>query len=440
MKKIILFLLISSLTGCSKMLDPQDTAELLPADAVFRSEPTAAKAMAGLQKSLSDLNNTPNSLTILAGLSADDFIDLSEEAALTEFETNTISPDNPYLPWSRLYNIIYQSNAAIEALRDSSALDPGLKRYFAGEAKFIRAYCYFLLVNFFENVPLILTTRIDSSRTATQSSPGIIYQQIITDLLEAADMMDIKNFDFTDKTSLSKWTAFSLLARAYLYTNDYINAAKIASSVIASGHYRLLQDIDQFAELNNQESIYQFAADPSDINLEVYNFLNPAIPGAVCTPSLVQSFEEGDSRKEFWLSVNPGFLTPAKYNQSLPVGNERHVVFRLAEQYLIRAEALAQSGNVSGALADLNILRARVKLSSFGNGISKDSCITLVFRERRCELFAEGYHRWFDLKRSGLLDQTLRSEKNGWSDDDRLYPIPRTDIQRNSRLQQNPGY
>src|SRR5690606_19066848 len=110
-----------------------------------------------------------------------------------------------------------------------------------------------------------------------------------------------------------------------------------------------------------------------------------------------------------------------------------------AEQYLIRAEARAQLSNIAGAQADLNKIRIRAGLGET-LASSQNELLTAILQERRFELFTEHGHRFFDLKRTGNLDNVLGS-KPGWNTTDRLFPLPEKELLLNPNLlPQNPGY
>ena len=118
---------------------------------------------------------------------------------------------------------------------------------------------------------------------------------------------------------------------------------------------------------------------------------------------------------------------------------ENYMVLRLAEQYLIRAEARAEQGEIPGARADLDTIRSRAGLPpTIAN--STNSLLSAIHQESRVEFFAEWGHRWFDLKRSGLAMAILGTEKPEWQGTDTLYPLPLSQLQSNTFLTQNPGY
>ena len=160
------------------------------------------------------------------------------------------------------------------------------------------------------------------------------------------------------------------------------------------------------------------------------------------TTWLLDSFEPGDLRITKWTGVNAQHYSyPAKYKATTATSTpmEYNTVLRLAEQFLIRAEARAHLGNTAGAAEDLNRIRKRAGLAvTTANGVS--DLLAAIAQERRVELFAEWGHRWLDLKRTGQADAVLKKIKDGWKAQDTLYPIPYTELMHNSSLVQNPGY
>jgi hypothetical protein len=162
--------------------------------------------------------------------------------------------------------------------------------------------------------------------------------------------------------------------------------------------------------------------------------------------NLINSFESGDLRRTSWIrtiSSSSGVWYHAyKYKQNANTGTsvEYSIVLRIAEQYLIRAEARAMQGDLIGAKEDLNKIRHNAGLSDTP-AITADEIATAVQKERRSELFCEYGHRFFDLKRTGQLDAVLEAVKPGWDNTDSLWPIPEKELLANPFLKpQNPGY
>ena len=142
------------------------------------------------------------------------------------------------------------------------------------------------------------------------------------------------------------------------------------------------------------------------------------------------------------LSGNDNGWSVAKYGTA-DADNNNVVVFRLAEMYLIRAEARTQLDNVTGlnsAQTDINTLRTRANAPAVGS-VSKSQMLRLIEEERRYELAFEG-HRWYDLVRTGRAQEVMSAFSVNWRSDYERWPIPQREIQNNPALvgNQNPGY
>jgi hypothetical protein len=255
-----------------------------------------------------------------------------------------------------------------------------------------------------------------------------------------------------------------LLARVYLYTGDNVDAELEADSVINNPLYSLVPNLNSVFKVNSNEAIWQLGIPlPTTVNTpEGEYFILTAAPGssnALCcaiSQQLLSSFEQGDQRRSNWVdsfkATRPTVQTyyfPYKYKvNSGTTVTEDITVLRLAEQYLIRAEARVNQGNLSGSAMDLNIIRNRSGLANISNSIasSQSALLSAILHERKVELFTEWGHRWLDLIRTGSADSVLSVVtpfKGGtWNADGHqlLYPLPTRDITSDVNLVQNPGY
>ena len=158
----------------------------------------------------------------------------------------------------------------------------------------------------------------------------------------------------------------------------------------------------------------------------------------------MNAFEPGDERQNKWTkAVTNGTDTryhPFKYKQaSGGTATEHSIVLRVAELYLIRAEARANEGNLIGAKEDLNQIRNRAGLPNT-TAATQTEILSAIAKERQIELFAEHGHRFFDLKRTNQINDVL-SFKPGWDNTDVLFPLPEAEVLLNPNLNpQNPGY
>jgi hypothetical protein len=363
------------------------------------------------------------------------FIDNSDNAAL----------------WSELYSVIYQSNAMITGLDKSTAIPKAECEQLQSEAKFLRAFAYFYLVNLYDHIPLILTTNVNENRIARQPALEQVYDQIVKDLLEAKARLGVE-YTGSGKVRANKWAASALLARVYLYQERWAEAEKEASGVINSGLYMPLPKLEETFLADSREAILQFwvingfTADAAQIITSSASLL----PTYLVAKQLYDTFESADERKTEWISKNEvttsgttrPYYYPAKYKnrEANPLKPEYIMALRLSEQYLIRAEALAQQNNVAEAIADLNIVRNRAGLLPLIVDMSKSACLNTIAKERQLELFGEWGHRFFDLKRTNDLNVVMQPLKPMWRTEAKSFPIPSSEITYNPNLIQNHGY
>jgi hypothetical protein len=278
-----------------------------------------------------------------------------------------------------------------------------------------------------------------------------VYSQIVEDLKIAQAQLPV-NFSFIsgERVRATKWAATALLARVYLYTNNWPAAEEQSTLVIDnSSLFSLITDPNSVFLKNSLETIWQLKpVVPNTNTTQATTFILDAAPTGSrtsLTDAFVNSFEVGDKRRTSWvgsiISGGKTYYYSFKYKKRTdPVLSEYLSVLRLSEQYLIRSEARAQQGNITGSLADLNKVRTRAGLAARATP-DQATLLDFIYRERRVELFTEWGHRWFDLKRTGRASQVLQPIKSGWTDTDILYPIPITEINTNpALLPQNSGY
>lgn len=446
--------------GCEEMIEIDPPLDQLTDDNVFRSEVTAKAALSGLYSSLSQSQTQLEQLTIATGLAADELQYHGGVVATTEMESNAYTSTNSTVStlFSDFYSSIYQANSIIEGAA-SSTLPEALKVRLTGEAKFIRAYCYFYLVTLFDAVPLVLETDVNVTASLPRASTTVVYAQIIQDLQDAKAVLvdDYSNSDGARYVA-NKYAATALLARVYLFTGDYAKAEQNAGEVIANTElYTLVPSenlrTDVFSQ-NNSEAIFQFPAwlQSDEIMTSEGNTLVPWEFAFSVTYSLndalVNSFEEGDLRRDAWIldfELDELYHIPYKYKNTFFVieveNGEYPTVLRLAEQYLIRAEARARIGSdLDGSRADLNTIRSRAGLEE-NTTTDATALIGEILEESRKELFLELGHRWTDLRRSGTIDAVLGGVKEAWVPAAALFPIPQGAVDANpALLPNNPGY
>jgi hypothetical protein len=463
-------------SGCKKALELGPSVSTLTGDNVYTTNSGAQGALSGLFSLMVTPLAGPESLSIRQGLSADELTQFGVNNALTsQFYTNDYSTIQDYY-WSQTYKRVYFCNTAIAGITTSSTITDAVKQQMLGELKFVRAFTYFYAYNIYGNIPMPLTNDYAANSVISRSPQETVQQQIIRDLKEAQGTLpDGKyltgtNTVTTERVRPNKQVATAMLSRTYLYMKDWVNAEAQSTEVINSSLFVLEPNLNQVFLKGSREAIWQLApVEPGINNREANTFVLTVAPSESrselpLSSSLVQSFEAGDGRFTNWVgkyNAQASGTVPArtyfyafKYKNYIvnstdnPI-TEYPILLRLAEQYLIRAEARAQQGNVAGAVADLNLIRKRARgtandLPDFSAAISQADCLAAIARERRIELFTEQGHRWFDLKRTGQINAVMENaviQKGGtWSPYKQILPIPASEITLNRNLTQNPGY
>lgn len=452
------------ITGCEDRLDvtPEDQ---VASGTVFNSLATINGAVVGIysKNQSGDLNGMAQ---LMSDFMADDvtfvgsFTSLQEIDQFQTLATNT-SIDNIWLDG---YELIGAANNVIENLpmvTDVPGVDDALKAQYIGEAKFLRALTYFQLVNLFAQpyqvsqgtnlgVPLVLQPFEGGDISGFQlerSTVNEVHNQIEQDLLDAIATLPADNGVRAESDA-----AKALLARLYLYREQWAQAATAADEVIASGNYTLASDYDFYDDNpSSPENIFVVVNTPSDGpqetagSDEVYvNFYNPAPGGRGDAPfsqELIDAFaaEPGDRRFAELAQAasdaggNSTFFT-TKYPDVVNNASDG-MVLRITEMYLIRAEANLRNGSSVGdsPLNDLNLLRSRA-----GLGALASADLDAVLLERRKELCFEG-HRRMDLLRNNRNLRPGGGPESAPGADKVIFPIVEDETTNNPNITQNPG-
>lgn len=460
--KLTIIVLVSHLViSCEDFLEIDAPKDKIVGEDVFNNEATTLSALRGIYNELflsSFSNGSQFSITFLSGLSGDNIKNISTtNLTLMEFEQNEISPNNSYnlYLWSSAYNIIYLTNSFLEGLEESKVLTDDFKSPLEGEARFVRAFTNFYLVNLYGDIPLIVSTDYTENQSAIRTPEQEIYEHIIADLQISIENLP-EEYTNGERTGVNKYAAMALLSRVYLYLEDWEKAEQLSSHVISqSSTYQLLEDLDEIFLANSTESIWQISpigqggivTHTNDGDLFIIDPFVSFFAIAKLNENLITTFTEEDNRLSQWVGCNENLnaFFPHKYKIRSSVNFpiiEYSMVLRLAEQYLIRSEARAHLGNISGAIEDLVTIKARAgiePLIEIGPAITKDELLDQIFEERRKEFFSEWGHRWLDLTRTGRALEVL-GDNPLWEATDVLYPIPTAERNKNPNLTQNPGY
>ncbi|MEO2070418.1 MAG: RagB/SusD family nutrient uptake outer membrane protein [Zunongwangia sp.] len=462
LKPTIYILVISCLCfSCEDFVEVDAPNNKIVREVVFQNDATAQSAMKGIYNQLFQSafsNGQRNSVTVLSGLSGGIVKNIYDSnIERLQFEQHDIQPDNSgnLNIWSSAYNIIYMSNSLLEGLESSNELTPELKTQLQGEAYFIRAFCYFYLANLYSDVPLVLSTDYNQNQLATRTPIGAVYQQIIEDLILAEEQLSA-DYPDSDRTRVNSFTASALLARVFLFIEDWENAALYSGKVIQSSLYHLPEDLNEVFLANSQEAIWQispiggggFTSHTNEGNMFIIDPVFSFLAGLELAPSFPELFDEVDKRYINWIGYNDNLDAFYAYKYKIrnstefPI-EEYSMVMRLAEQYLIRSEAQAQLGNLSEAITDLDRIRTRAGLSPLAQNnpnLNQEGILNHIYLERQRELFTEWGHRWLDLKRTNKATEYFSSQNPFWETTDIWYPIPSEERMRNPNLSQNEGY
>ena len=449
---IFMLVLCLALAGCDSFVEVDLPASQLTAKTVFEDAATANAAMAGLYAKMRDgglLTGNSNGVSCNLGLYADEF-DYYYQYSVSNFYTNSLFPGDLGVNdiWNKSYSQIYSANAVLEGLDNSVAIAEADKNQLQGEALFIRALLHFYLLNLYGDIPYITTTDYAQNSKVSRQSTEKIYSLIVMDLNKAIELLS-EDYVSPGRIIPNRSTAKAILGRVYLYMGLYPEASNAASAVINSPLYIWEADLDKIFLKESTATIWQFMPNTSDSNTlegSLYIFTSGPPPTVGLKPDFVNAFEAGDQRKTHWITeVTDGTSTwyhASKYKQvsTTPSSVEYSIVFRLAEQYLIRAEARAYQGDLMGAKQDLNLIRTTAGISET-SAVTSQEIINDILNQRRFELFTEFGQCFFDLKRTGKLDQTLSASKTGWNNTDSLWPLPALELISNPNLNpQNPGY
>lgn len=459
MKRIHLILLLATLIpalGCKKYVDTPVPASELVSGLAFTEDKTATAAVTGIYSTMNSFNYFFSNVLMnyLPAMAADDLYYFTTFANFDVFKNNSLLPEHQYVEtlWSEPYSYIYSANACLEGLKASTKLTPAVKDQLMGEAYFVRAFFHFNLVNLYGHVPYVTSIDYTVSGKQLQDPASVVYDGIIKDLTEAKKLLK-NEYPNTARTRPNKGAATALLARTYLYIKQWNLAEKEASEIIGNSQYELLDDLTKVFLANSKEAIWQLQ--PVNVgggrNTWEGFTSTPATPTGTplfrLNTTLVNSFEANDLRMANWV----GFRDPVagriwfpwkyKVRTSTAGVTEFSMVFRTAEQYLIRAEAYAQQNKLDEARKDLDSIRVRAGLLPLPTNLDKGALLLAVEKERRVELFCEWGHRWFDLKRTGRANDVLGALKPGlWEATDTILPIPTVVMSRTKGFDQNDGY
>lgn len=442
MKKIIYITLIF-ITALSCDVLEVEPHNSISAEQAFKTKEDIDKGILGAYASFQSLSYYGRTFGLFGDLAADN---LSHPLAATatayaEVDNNSILPENGSVDgiWTRAYDGINVANNVIDKVPTISDMSEDEKNAALAELYFIRALNHFNLLNYFGGVPIkILPTVGVGNLDAPRNSEEEVYSQIINDLIFASDNLPSGG----TKVRGSKYAAKALLAKVYLYKKDYPQAKTLASEVIAEGGYTLLPNYeDIFADDASAESIFEISFSQLERNrISEYNFPQSLNGRREVEPaqSLLDAYEADDERYEASIAFEGAQAYAIKYDD-LSLGADNFIVLRIADMYLVRAEAEANlpTPTIAAVQSDINEIRERANLQPTSE-TAISQLLRLIEKERRIEFAFEG-QRWLDLVRT---DRAIAVLPNVNSTNQTLFPIPSEELQTNNHpgMVQNPGY
>jgi starch-binding outer membrane protein, SusD/RagB family len=455
----------------------------------YKDEKQAFSALVSVYDRLSKYSGTFFNMITMLNAGSDDFRAGGEAAGtavgIESFYNYTINPTTvPSNYWNDYYQGIFRANTLIERL-PNIPMDAAKKARFTAECKALRAYFYFELVRLFRNIPLITQPVLPSETfNVPQNSPEALYAQIEKDLIEAKSDLPFTIAGTSDEAGrFTQGTVQALLGKVYLFEGKTAQAALELAAVngIPGGTsqygYKLQPNFADLWVVNNKfnsESILEISHsskanvtyDNWGANSNEGNTVNVMVGPRGMAPSspFVNGFSFNPVTPDLYnfMKLDPRFASTiadfssgtiaysagyqdTKYflkkfmpkKSDLTTGGgvdvlnykQNTYVIRLADTYLMEAEALGGTGARAQALLDA--VRTRVGLSAIPVSINA------IWNERRLELAGEG-HRWYDLVRTGQAATVLAS-RGFIAGKHEIWPIPLKELE-NTLIKQNPNY
>lgn len=451
---IVAILAISIFTSCENLLEPDPVNAVSDESPIF-DKASSETALRGVYRQLASSAYYGENYVTLGYFPSGDIKNLTTGGAANLVNVNFRADDpNFNSSWIAIYSTINRANHVITKVPNvqDPLLTQTLKNQYVGEAKFIRALAYFDLARAWGGVQLVLepTISLESKPKISRSTLTETYAQVQKDLEDAELLLP----DAVNRIRATKRTVWALRARLHLYKKEWALAEQYATKLIDKPvDYTLLKPYSSWFASNvvgTAESIFELeysAINPSTIRAQMQHPTKGGTYRYAPNDKFVQLLNDptiSGGRKALISSVTQGGVTLWFGNlyYRLPATDPAYI-FRIAEMYLIRAEARAQLNNLSattGALSDLNKVRDRAEIAP-STAITKVEILLAIENERRVEFAWEG-HRWFDLVRTGRAKTVLEGLDSNTKVDNHelLFPIPTVQLQLDPLLTPNPSY
>jgi hypothetical protein len=449
------------MAACDNPLEVNPTASI-PFDESLDSREEIASGVNGMYDALQVDGAYARNLLVFPDLYTDNLRFSGTFSTDREVSSRSVRPTNGAISgiWGAAYNGINRANNVLAAVDSVYEADDIEATQFQGEALFIRALNYHNLVRFFGGVPVVTaaTWEISPDVNVPRSTQAQVYSRITADLQQSITLLDaVRAEGVTPRAGRANvWAARALLARVYLDMGQWAQARTLADLVIRNGGYALVDDYRNIWRVeNNSESIFEVQFTISDANSLAFWFFpsdeggrygfnagsNTAVAGylgplrrVVGTDTIINERRAGSVT--FSASEGANFVN--KFFR-IETGDDNVPVIRLAEMYLIRAEANWRLGaDPATVRADLNVVRTRSGLAALDATVSTSMQLRdAILAERRAEFAYEG-HRLFDLRRIlGDAETATRLQIETFR---LVFPVPQRELDANPSLTQTPGY
>jgi hypothetical protein len=482
---IIAIAAVLGLPACSKFLNREPISSYTE-DNYYRNTQEVETGVYGCYASLRDVYNQDY---ILAGLRSDDAYISESEGDINQIDGFVETPTNSYVAsyWQLSYNVVRQCNTVLKNL--GNVTDPVKKKYFEGEAKFLRAHMFFNLVRLYGDIPLVTASvTFDDTASVRRKSKDLVYAQIIQDFRDAINLLPA-SWTSADLARVTTGAAKGMLAKVYMTQQNYTAARTLLLDLLNNpGPYQLLPNYKNIFGINNEmnaEILYAVRFKSASNGLgNTFTYNMDKLSGSVGFRAASDfrgntPFPNADSVRKSQTFLTGGtygtsYYTGGKYQDPAALKNDGgndFIVLRYADIILLYAEAenelngntpltAADATNPASRLFQLNRIRTRA-----ANGVpaavpvyafnatavnSQTNFRNTIKAERRRE-FGEEDQRWYDLLRWNDAVTAMNAHFQSRSsasfippvvkDYQVLYPIPQREIDvTNHIVTQNPGY
>jgi len=477
-------------TSCNKLAEKPYSS--IFTDNFYKTASDAEAALTAVYGPMVDLYNTAG--TMASDFSADQvyprpvvgrdtYTLFSYDPNYTTQKSFSRQYESPQQIWQSCYAGIEKANWVLYRVPETS-MDTARRTVILGEAYYMRAFYMWTLTKNFRDI-VVKTTPSTSIDTAVvgKTMQADVYKQIYADLDQAISRLPSYSADI-QKGRPSKEVAMALYSKAALYGENWAVALDKAKQVISSGKYNLMTEVTDVYNVSKedaarQENMWAFECESTSpgFSTQIISLYGPrnsdgpqyattSFGSAFVYQGFYDSFDPKDKRRllldtnyinKLGQVVAQKDITPItakgvllkKYMDPNSVGGNGAInipILRLADIYLVAAEAAAQQGGASAeAYGYINTIRTRAGVAELATDLSKEQFISAVLQERSWELFGEG-DRWYDLTRSNTFLQVIPKAVNDVFPTrapqarNRYFPIPLDEVNANNKLEQNPDW